>query len=460
MLSLLSGQLYRRVGNSSNRGPEYQGPCPACGGRDRFHIWPDQGSGTFWCRMCEKGGDLVEFYRWSEGLSYRDACQKAGIDAKTYTPQGAPTSKKSTSSSVFVPQNVEKADPKWSEHAEKFADWCHLQLLANQVQLDWLAARGINEGLVAQYGLGWNPTDTWRAREAWGLPTERREDGKPKKLWLPTGLVIPQREDGLVQFMQIRRPEGEPRYWEIKGSVKSPMVVNREASAFVILESRLDAILLADVAGDLVGVIAMGNDSNKPTASLWTLLQRAVHVSVSLDSDTPKKNQQTGRMEAAGASASRWWLANVPTAERVPMVGGKDPGEAFKNGVNLRAWVLAGLPPRFHLKDRSTRVQNHCADVSKMIAEPAIAREVPEVIVNHRIITLTDGREIHITDNRELWQDLTDEGVVVFSEHELQRVLAALIGMNDDERTEAVQKIVDLKQTFPGAYVRRGEVMA
>ena len=42
---------------STTNGGEYHGPCPACGGRDRFHVWPEQRyGGTYWCRGCGKAG--------------------------------------------------------------------------------------------------------------------------------------------------------------------------------------------------------------------------------------------------------------------------------------------------------------------------------------------------------------------------------------------------------------------
>ena len=34
---------------------EWAGPCPKCGGEDRFRVWPEagnSGTGSFWCRQC------------------------------------------------------------------------------------------------------------------------------------------------------------------------------------------------------------------------------------------------------------------------------------------------------------------------------------------------------------------------------------------------------------------------
>lgn len=43
-------------------GTEYAGPCPACGGHDRFRVWPGP-PGRFWCRQCTWSGDVVTLTR-------------------------------------------------------------------------------------------------------------------------------------------------------------------------------------------------------------------------------------------------------------------------------------------------------------------------------------------------------------------------------------------------------------
>ena len=44
---------------STTKGGEWHGPCPGCGGDDRFHVWPEQkDGGTYWCRGCNKAGDI------------------------------------------------------------------------------------------------------------------------------------------------------------------------------------------------------------------------------------------------------------------------------------------------------------------------------------------------------------------------------------------------------------------
>ena len=52
-------------------GGEWLGPCPVCGGRDRFAINPSKG---LWnCRGCGRGGDAVDLVRHVTGGSFRSA---------------------------------------------------------------------------------------------------------------------------------------------------------------------------------------------------------------------------------------------------------------------------------------------------------------------------------------------------------------------------------------------------
>lgn len=59
---------------------EYCGPCPRCGGQDRFVVWPEHPSGSpeFMCRQCTLNGkawagDAVEYLRDHHGLPYTEA---------------------------------------------------------------------------------------------------------------------------------------------------------------------------------------------------------------------------------------------------------------------------------------------------------------------------------------------------------------------------------------------------
>ena len=83
----ISGKL-RRI--SAAKGGEWCSPCPVCGGDDRFRIWPSQDggevaqkagvSGTWWCRQCDKGGDVISLLMFADGLEFRAACKELRIE--------------------------------------------------------------------------------------------------------------------------------------------------------------------------------------------------------------------------------------------------------------------------------------------------------------------------------------------------------------------------------------------
>lgn len=67
-------------------GREKVGPCPVCGGNDRFSINPDRG--VFNCRACALGGDGIKLVEHSLGCNFVDAVKYlAGDDGVNIDPK-------------------------------------------------------------------------------------------------------------------------------------------------------------------------------------------------------------------------------------------------------------------------------------------------------------------------------------------------------------------------------------
>jgi hypothetical protein len=313
---------------------------------DRFHVWPgqNQGNGGYWCRGCGKNGDNIQFLRDFEGLSFRHACSALGVSAPDRTDAPATMRQEKKEKPSFTPAEHIPPVDLWQERAEKLVTWSQGALENNQDVIAWLGQRGINRETARDYRLGWNPgekeKDLYRPRQSWGLSEELKDDGKPKKLWIPRGLVIPYIIDGVIQRIRIRRPEGEPRYYVLPGSSMSTMILGRDRRAFVVVESELDAI--AVVAGNtLAGSAAMGSVSAKPDAEAYQILRGSLQILNALDYD------------AAGAKAMAWWAVEFDQCDRWPVPQGKDPGDAIKMGTDLNSWIKAGLPPAMTIDDKS-----------------------------------------------------------------------------------------------------------
>lgn len=336
------------------RGGEWAGPCLVCNdGDDRFRCWPnrDPTKQVFFCRHCKpRGGDLIEFFRWADGMSYQQACKAAGCKAKRYhyAKPSLPSYDRKLS---FMPASHDDPNEIWHKKAEEFVAQAHEHLMNDTEVLAWLhEKRGISAEGARRFKLGLNSDGKYfRPRESWGLPTLKNQNGKPKKLWLPRGLVIPYIVDDRVQRIRIRRPKSDlkepadPPYYFVPGSSPAIMLIGKNMKAYMVVESELDGILIAQAAGDLVGVMAMGTATSKPDEQCAVHLSKAEDILVSLDSDT------------AGNNGSDWWLDAYCQAVRWHMRCGKDPGEMFKK-VDVRQWVLAGLPPVYHYRNGPFRL--------------------------------------------------------------------------------------------------------
>jgi hypothetical protein len=135
----------------------------------------------------------------------------------------------------------------------------------------------------------------------------------------------------------------------------------------------------------------------------------------------------------------------------VPVVGGKDPGDAYAAGVDLRAWVLAGLPPYFQIKAGMERPGKIAAAVPVVDAPEAVGPDGEA-----RTVTLKDGRSFTLTDAQKEWEAVTAAGGVAFSGNELRRLQPVFAGMEPEERSAATALVMDVKEVFQHAYIKDG----
>jgi hypothetical protein len=197
----------------------------------------------------------------------------------------------------------------------------------------WLNARGLKDETIEECKLGLNPQKSFPSRESWGLETVIKEEtGKPKKLWLPRGIVIPCYRRGELVRLRIRRPVDDPKYYIVPGSANTPMLLGHGQRSLVIVESELDAMLVYQEAGDLIDVIALGSAQVRPDKQTQNHLLRYELMLIALDTD------EAGAKESWG-----WWDKHYSQAKRWPIVLGKDPGEAYGKGLDIRMWIEAGL---------------------------------------------------------------------------------------------------------------------
>lgn len=299
------------------------GPCPICGGDDRFRVVYDEDKGRefYSCRQCDRHGDDVQFLRDFVGMSYPQAQQEAE------RLRGAVATKVRT---------VEDKDL-WHEACMDFINWANRRLMRSDRALARLEReRGILPATARRFALGYNCKDAWVSRPSFGLSDQERPDGRTYDLCLPAGLVIPVHAGGILYGVQVRRRQvyrGE-RYATVPGSRLVPMLLEgaEDGAVVVVVESYLCGALVWQELGGEATVLALGSVAVRPDDDLQKLLAGARVILIALDSD------------AAGAEQAKVWLERYPNAVRCPVPPrvGKDPTEGHLNGLDLRAWYAAG----------------------------------------------------------------------------------------------------------------------
>lgn len=335
-------RILRDVDDMRSSGREVWAACPwhvegTVGGS--FSYNPENDSAH--CFSCGEGGDLISVYAALHDMD--DAAAFKAFKAE-YAP-GAVSTPKTPQAPVrraWVPAQAEPSPALWQERATEFVRHSCSRLETNHEVMAQLEAWGVQADAAKACMIGWNDEDKSVPRESWGM-NPLVKDGKSKKIWLPQGLVLPMLAHGRVVKIKIRRPNEslqrllpDLRYWEVPGSTKMFHRYGRDASVWVLIETERDAAMIWSKVRDLgVGTMATGGASKRPDAESAAMLRSADLILNALDSD-----------EAGAVNSARFWDREFPQCKRWPSPPsmGKDAGEAFGEGLDIRAWVLAGMP--------------------------------------------------------------------------------------------------------------------
>lgn len=367
------GAAVKRQGNGWN------GPCPLCGGEpgksDRFMVWPDRAeklgetcasrniTGIWSCRRCGASGDTIAYLMKIDGLDFKAALAELGIEGgrPAHRRRRAPAEPRRVDAApAWTPREWPEPTDVWCAYAAKLLAEAEERIWKQPAALNWLAARGITEEAVRAYHIGYLPAEgtrypgRYRARSALGLAPRTGDDGREHtKLFIPRGIVIPTlAADGRVLNLRFRRHKEDlaPRaakYMEMEGSCKAPLFLRSSRpvplAVYFITEAELDAMLIHHTTGGVIGAMAVRTNRGKPDMASHARLRDAVRVCIALDYDAP------------GADGVDFWERTYPASLRWPTPEGKDPGDAFKLGVDIREWVAAALPSSISLPPEDAR---------------------------------------------------------------------------------------------------------
>src|SRR5262249_59749269 len=81
----IESELARRGHPLKRAGRELVGPCPVCGGRDRFAV--HTGKRIWNCRVCAKGGDVIDLVKHIDGSTTTEAVRTlTGMSSRPTSP--------------------------------------------------------------------------------------------------------------------------------------------------------------------------------------------------------------------------------------------------------------------------------------------------------------------------------------------------------------------------------------
>jgi DNA primase len=312
---------------AATKGGEYHSPCPGCGGKDRFIIWPE--SNRYYCRQCGKSGDVIQYYRDFHGCSFKEACKRAHITPKNKK------GRRTRQSSFFIPQVASLPPPQWQLPATEFIDTCHDDLINTPNAIALLVKRGFSMDSIKRFRLGWNNRSSF---------VEWLDEEPKRKIWLPKGIVIPTLKEKKLVKMKIRRSEWYendvyPKYVEIHGSMSAPSVYATDNNTLaIILESELDAMLIQQEADNMCTAIALGGASKKPDKGTHILLSEAPAILFSLDFDE------------TGIKQLLWWKKQYRKLIVWVTPFEKSVGDAFIKGLDIKSWMRLGIKKALQLK--------------------------------------------------------------------------------------------------------------
>ena len=310
---------------SSSRGGQYNGPCPWCGGTDRFRVQPHYGRyGFFACNQCRRSGTAIDYLMLRRGCSKQRALATVG-----WEPQDGRRLPE------HIPHSARQSRPGWEEPSEQwqraatdFYQACQRALWScvGLPALDYLRGRGLSDETICKAALGYHPGPFRAPASQWGRTT-----------WLAQGIVIPWLIEGGVWRLTIRDErvtKGNRRYQQVSGGsnglyLAQSLLLKRQA--VVLTEGEFDALAVAQECGDLVAVVATGTTKGSHTPRWISLLAQQERVLVAFDAERDK-----------GDADAEWWARRLGNAKRLRPLW-SDANQMLQDGVDVREWISAAL---------------------------------------------------------------------------------------------------------------------
>jgi DNA primase len=271
--------VLRRVATSG--GGEWAGPCPFCGGQDRFRVQPlHPGGGRWLCRQCTAGKwqDAIAFgQRLWPGLPFPQVCELLSGGALPTTREMHPAA--ALDNPAYHPPAED-----WQASALLAIEVCQRSLWepAGDAARSYLHARALQDETLRYWRVGYSPGARFGPAGVAGL-------------WVPRGVLIPCLALSQVWYLKVALLPGERvrcekcrqmamarqpcpqcgalnKYRGVKGNRPAAIfgaddLVGVDLALFV--EGEFDAMIAWQELRDVISVCTLGSATNQPDLATW-----------------------------------------------------------------------------------------------------------------------------------------------------------------------------------------------
>ena len=221
-------------------GKEQKGPCPFCGGTDRFSVFKDDRG--YHCRNCErKGGDIFSFVMRQHNCDFKEARNILGYGSEKR--QVPPPIKRQPEKAMKVEEYKEE---EWQNRNKEIVKRAALDMRGS-ASWDYLHARGIDDDAIRAFRLG-------------------HKRMKPKDGPEYDALVIPWLLKGMTLTMiKYRRlvADHKARFFTASGSTPvlfgAHLTMNPDTA--IVIEGELNCVSAWMAASDLADCLSVGADA-------------------------------------------------------------------------------------------------------------------------------------------------------------------------------------------------------
>jgi DNA primase len=298
---------------AASEGGEYAGPCPMCGGKDRFHVQPARG--RWLCRRCTgKWSDAIALHRALYHSTFEEAVRALCGGDLAYTQIGA-AHQPLVRAAAETSEPSEPPTPAWQNRAQDVIVEAQRNLWANTPEAAevrrWLSRqRGLSRSLLKLWQVGWLPQPRREPATWWGWP----DTDEP--VYLSAGVLLPCEVDHTIWYLKVRRlePGADPKYVHVRGSRPALYLADTITPAtrvVALTEGEFDALLLWQALHarrwpQPVGVATFGSATNR-LREPWAGRLEGKKLLTLYDSDK------------AGQAATAWWKAHYPAVLAIPI---------------------------------------------------------------------------------------------------------------------------------------------